>query len=179
MTTLEQAQAHTSDERVYLHVMQTLPQLHDDGESFRMLWATNYYDGPLSGVGIVNGTPHWFSCIGEGSVGPDPDGTPMAARVFGVVPLTAEEYAELRVNHELFESIVGKRGCTYEDGKRWSADTHIPHTMEDLKARYYDQPQPKRDFRTKEIVGWWAIKYLDFDALILAGTSKEDPHDVG
>jgi len=174
MTTL--AQAHNEDQG-YLQVMRTLPQLHDDGESFRMVWHSNYYDGPLSGVGIVNGTPHWFDCIGEGSVGPDPDGTPMAARVFGVVPLTTEEYAELLVDHELFESILGKRGYIYEDGKRRRADTHIPYTMEDLKARYYDQPHPKRDFRSKEIIGWWAVKYLDFDALILAGIDPDSLED--
>jgi hypothetical protein len=179
MITLAQAR----EGKGYLEVMRGLPQLKDDGESFRMLWHCNYYDGPMSGVALVAGAPHWFDCIGEGSVDPDPDGTPMAARVFGVVPMSAEEYQVSCANHELFESILGLRRYTYEDGRRRRHETHIPYTMEDLKARYYDAKDKPRypDLKDKEIIGWWAVRYLDFDAMILAGMdpdADEDSDDV-
>lgn len=58
----------------------------------KCLWVTDRYDGPLSGVGMLNKqTPVWFTCCDESGL-----------RWYKIYKLSTTEFAQLNHNHNYF-----------------------------------------------------------------------------
>lgn len=81
----------------------------EDQPDLDMLWHSNYWDGPLSGMARYNGEEVWFNCISEEENGD---------RIFGLYRLSKEDHAELTYRHELFRDMVGHH-CDH-DPERYS-----------------------------------------------------------
>lgn len=75
-----------------------------------IIFVTNYYDGPLSGLCKYNGQLCKFTCVEE-----DDDGT----RYFDVYSLTPWEKIKALWNKKKFELCVGYH-CSYKNNKKQS-----------------------------------------------------------
>lgn len=73
----------------------------DEQPDLTMLWHSNYYDGPLSGVAEYNGEMVWFDCEDYGDWGDD------KVRSYALYRLTDEAKAVLISNHNDFREAVG------------------------------------------------------------------------
>ncbi len=75
----------------------------------RMLWHSDYWDGPMTGLALVNGEKVWFHFDGEDPSGP---------RTFAIYRLPPDLLDLLEMWHRVFQEHVGEH-CDYlEDGTR-------------------------------------------------------------
>lgn len=137
---------------------------HPKIEPPKMLFHVGYWDGPLSGLCLVDGTKCWFA-MSEEYDGPHPeteqerdDFTPPWYRRFLVWRLSAEELAEVERRHEKFRRMVGTH-CDYtEDGLRgrFALGGEITQATVD---RYYAESklEPVQNLKPADgsIVGWF------------------------
>lgn len=88
-------------------------------QGVKLLYHSNYWDGPLSGVCEYQGKRYWFDCLNEDETTVDEDGEPcFARRRYGIYELTEEEWEEQDVWHRLFETYVGTHTNYNEQGER-------------------------------------------------------------
>lgn len=111
------------------HELMALPLL---SERPKILWYTNYYDGPLSGVCEVNGNPCWFEMVEELELYKNQklnkihendesfEDLPFHGRVFAVSHLTNEQWDNQLVRHKVFEEYVSKR-TDHSDWNKYKA----------------------------------------------------------
>jgi hypothetical protein len=79
-------------------------------EEIKIIFATNWWDGPLSGLCLYNGEKHWFQATEEWYEEDKP-----YWRRFAVVKLTPEQIVDEEKWHELFKEKVGE-SLPYVDG---------------------------------------------------------------
>jgi hypothetical protein len=91
----------------------------------RMLWHSNYWDGPLSGMAEYRGEMVWFECT---------RGVDAKERTFALYRPPLAERRELCRRHALFRKMVGKH-CDY--GRRHAAFAPDPGYMDDRQGRFW------------------------------------------
>lgn len=77
-------------------------------EELKIVFAVNWWDGPLEGMCMHNNEKHWFHCEDEDDSG---------LRKFSIIKLTTEQIADEEKWHELFKKTVGE-SYPYVDGVR-------------------------------------------------------------
>lgn len=103
-----------------------------------MLWHSDFYDGPLSGMCLLNKRPHWFHIAGGAPYDIDAD-----QRVFDIIYLSDEEIKREEVRHEIFRKNVGTH-CDYDD----QGERSIGHIKPREKwSEFYDLPPLERDYK--------------------------------
>lgn len=138
---------------------QKLPQL----PTMRKLWHSNYWDGPLSGMCLIEGQKYWFECVEEwldnNSYPEDDDDfeTPWYRR-FLIWKLTDEQQATIEARHAKFQRMVGTH-CDYdENGHRGNFHYNDTITPETFKQFYEESKLESRmDITPTEdrILGWY------------------------
>jgi hypothetical protein len=120
----------------------------DKEPELKMLWHSNYWDGPLSGMAKYNGEDVWFECCNEDDFGD---------RLFALYRLSEEDHKELFRQHELFQHHVGFHG------------DHDPNVYQEYKGgndpdKYYKLQ--KKFLKTNKTDGeklgeahWFQFKY--------------------
>jgi hypothetical protein len=102
----------------------------------RMLWHVNYWDGPLSGLCLLNGRKHWFQIKG-GVYDPDDE-----AREFEIIYLTDEQIKAEDDRHNLWVKYVGEH-CDYDEhNKRRDGDLRLRREW----AQFYNLPALERNY---------------------------------
>lgn len=71
-------------------------------EEIKIIFAVDWWDGPLSGVCIYNGEKHWFQATDEWYEEDKP-----YWRRYAVIKLTPEQLAKEEAMHELYEEKIG------------------------------------------------------------------------
>lgn len=126
-----------------------LSEFYDDEQpDLEMLWHSNYYDGPLSGMAEYNGEYVWFNCTEEDDYG---------TRIFALHRLSEEDRQLLFFQHEMWRKYIGNH-CDHHP------DMYADYTGDGDFKRY---EEIKKTFRkvdpTKgEKIGeayWFQFKY--------------------
>ena len=116
----------------------------EDTEDAIMLWHSNYYDGPLSGMADYKGKKVWFDCV------EDEHCNIYNIRIFGLYELSDEEVKEEEHWHQFFCDNVGKHS-NYVDGKR-EADS-ASYTQESFDYYYKEAKKRKsRDYTQNKLI---------------------------
>ncbi len=138
--------------------MKTLKELREESNGqTRMLWHSNFWDGPLSGVILWNGEKAWFEMYDEKDVeilmsdvewkewidyhkekyGTEPDEEDKIEydryRYFKVYRLPQQTMNAIIHNHELFRKYVGTHTDYDENGSRGRGATIGTSDLGDLK----------------------------------------------
>lgn len=141
---------------------QSFPKLPE----WRKLWHGNYWDGPLSGMCLVNGERYWYECIEEyHDNNPYPSEEEYDAgweapwyRRYLIWKLTDEQQAIIDARHEKFQRMVGTH-CDYdENGHRGNFHYNDTVTPETFKQFYAESKLEKPiDITPTEdrILGWY------------------------
>lgn len=139
---------------------QTLPQIPE----MKKLYHLGYWDGPLSGMCLVNGEKYFFECIEEWTDNnsyPEDDDDFEAPwyRRFLLWKLTDEQQAHLDQRHAKFQRMVGTHTDYDESGKRGNFVYNEQITAETV-AQFYreskDEPWISMDPASDDmILGWY------------------------
>jgi hypothetical protein len=123
------------------------PQVARD--ALRLLWHSDYWDGPRSGMLDFNGERCWFQVVAENE-DENADGW---YRRFAIVRLSPEQLAEECRWHELFRSNVGVHTDYDAFGKR-QIDAVRPREQ---WGEFYDAYKGRRplDLSEDEVLGWF------------------------
>jgi hypothetical protein len=97
-----------------------------------ILWADDYWDGPLAGVALYEDRLHYFDTAWD----PEADDW-TSPRRFRLWRLTDEQIATEQARHEAFERIVSTRLCYH-----LPAEQRTVHASDDQWAAYYDAVEP-------------------------------------
>jgi len=109
-----------------------------------MLWHSNYYDGPLSGLAEYKDKLVWFNIIDW-----EHDNL-FNMRTFGMYELSAEEIKYELAWHQLFCEQVGYH-CNYENGKR--VDRGEDFTQESMDKFYAEaKNRPQREYTKNKLI---------------------------
>jgi len=120
----------------------------DKEPDLTMLWHSDYYDGPLSGMALYNGEHVWFDC------NDDPfDGD----RIYALYRLSTETKQELLRQHKLFEHHVGTHSNHDPNDHQEYSGGNDPEKYYELQKKF-----PKIDPTEGENLGdvhWHQFKY--------------------
>lgn len=146
----------------YINNYQRFPKLPE----MRMLYHLGYWDGPLSGICLIDGQKYWFECIEEwrdNNKWPDEndpayeDFEPPWYRRYLIWKLTDDNLAEIEARHQKWQRMVGMH-CDYdENGARKFFHYTETITPETVRQYYEDAAKlPKLDLTPNEdqIIGW-------------------------
>lgn len=115
---------------------------HDDNPKAEMMWHSDYYDGPLSGMALYEGNKVWFQVDTF-----EEDEPYQGLRTFKLYKLSEEEIAEDEKWHILFRKHVGSH-CDY-------GNHYEPVKCDHNNDAFYDQyhKQPDRNYaETNEVL---------------------------
>lgn len=126
---------------------------HVELKDVRWLWHSSYYDGPLSGLVLFEGSEAWVECFddivltrGEGD-----EMECMGARRFAIMRLTPEELEHEKAEHALFQKYVGTHTDYHEDGKR-DVGAVKPSSEHD---QFYKRERKERDYSDHDVIAWF------------------------
>lgn len=116
-----------------------------------IIWHSDYYDGPLTGLCQYKGRTVWFKLADE---------SPTDYYIYNLYSLTDQQLSILNQVRSEFRRYVGKN-CEYENGKR-NFHTHPKSEW----AKFYDNKdlqtlseQTKREIEKEKPIG--SIGYLE------------------
>lgn len=143
----------------------------------RLLWHSNYYDGPISGFMFWYGQKAWFNMyddmyehepmeadeVAETIAEFERDGLPwdesdlvrtFRYRLYNVYEITDQQIEDLEYNHKLFIDIVGGSNCEYGDDGMRTRQGEVKPGFKD----YYDNEKTKKrevkiDLSAGKIIG--------------------------
>ena len=113
----------------------------------RLLWHSDYHDGPVSGMLELDGEQCWFLFVD--SLGDDDERT----RIFNVYRLTQEQLADEIERMAYFRERVGTH-CDYKpDGKRDIGGLR----PQEMRAAFYERYPPGKDrgYSKNEVIAWF------------------------
>lgn len=126
-----------------------VPQVERD--EVRLLWYSDYWDGPQSGMLIFGGKQCWFEVVVENEDSLDWN------RRFAILTLSADQLADENRWHDLFHRCVGTHtDYTEYDDQQDGPPEGIMRPRE-LHSEFYDaykQREP-RDYSKCEVLGWF------------------------
>lgn len=120
-------------------------------KNLKIVFAINWWDGPLEGMCLHNNEKHWFHCEDEDGEG--------FWRRFSIIKLTPEQVADEEKWHEFFKEKVGE-SFPYADGIRVKNETPLkPQSMwHEFYDVYKDRIKPEYHLKTECIVDYVNIK---------------------
>jgi len=109
----------------------------------KLLWHSDYYDGPLSGLLLFNEEKYWFKAI---------DGIPGYSQNYIVIRLTPEQLNEEEKWHKLFQDHVGSQTDYDENEKRKGLVK-----PQEMWNKFYEPRKSyiKLDISNNEVVAWF------------------------
>ncbi len=122
-----------------------LPRI--DRQDVRLLWHSDFWDVPLSGLVLYRGKKYWFQTARD----TPPDATDKI--VYVLVELSAQQLQIEEHWHALFRQKVGPHTDYDEQGHR---DDGVLKSRR-LRAQFYRSygRRGPRDFANNPVVGWW------------------------
>ncbi len=120
------------------HICRKVPYEH-----VRKLWHCDYWDGPLSGICIVDGRRLFFKCVSEDV---------SRNREFVLLQLSQEQLAEEIQWHELFREHVGTHTDYDENNKRETGKMKPQNRWDGFYVPY--KKRTPLDLSSCEIIGW-------------------------
>jgi len=129
----------------------------------RKLWHSDYWDGPINGLCIVNDEKCWYEMIEENSdSGHDVPDEPLPwYRRYLVWKLTDEQLNYVEVRHEKFRRMVGTHSdYVYDENDACSRGKYQPNG--ELTSQYYEEARIEADLEkplnispaVERIIGW-------------------------
>jgi len=146
---------------------------------------SNYWDGPLSGVCILQGKRRWFNNVHDYHSKTE-EGKNLDMRIYAIYDLTPEEWKEEDHWHLLFEKYVGTHtsydDCGNRTGKVHSSKDHHRFYEESKKA-WKDGFRKKKVLNEDNLIGYFdrsemkyrKTKYRDY---WLEGESPYSTHSM-
>jgi hypothetical protein len=121
-----------------------------DRDEIHLLWHSDFWDGPRSGMLLYRGDEFWFEVIAESA-----DDVIGWYRRFAVIKLSMEQHAEEWRWHRLFQENVGAH-TDYDDAGQRPLGSLQP---EEKWPRFYQEYRNRmpRDFSGNEVVGWFQL----------------------
>ncbi len=123
-----------------------------ESTALRLVYAADYYDGPLSGLLVYQDTTCWFEAYDPHP--PDDD------RIYMIVALSPEQREQEEHWHALFQEKVGRHwDFDYEeqgDGLVGIARRIAPPEAHHEFYEQYNSRQP-RDLSPNEVLGWFTM----------------------
>jgi hypothetical protein len=118
-----------------------------DREEVRLLWHSDYWDGPLSGMLAYRGEECWFEAVAEN----DPAGR--WCRRFVLLRLSAGQRADEVRWHGLFREHVGHHTDYDDRGGRPVGSVHPPEKWPGFYDAYRRRTPP--DYSANAVLGWF------------------------
>jgi hypothetical protein len=118
-------------------------------EEIRLLWHSDYWDGPLSGLLLLDGRKYWFQIADEDF---EPNFYP---RTFVIVELTAKQLAAEEKWHQLFQEKVGTHTDYDEAGRRNFGGVLPRKTWPEFYNAFKQWKKP--NYLKNQIVGWFEM----------------------
>ena len=123
---------------------------HDEDEQpdLTMIWHSNYYDGPLSGMAKFNDEYVWFDLLEEDHSG---------NRLFGLYRLSEDDLEAEQEHHKEFQEAVGYH-CDHDP------KVNKPFVCKDkkkFKAYYAKKREPRELSKPENLIGkyyWYQFK---------------------
>lgn len=143
-----------------------------ESKEVRKLWAAGYYDGPLSGMCLVNGDKCWFDHLAdypdEHPEFYDEDNNDTWAdlpwgRRYLVWKLTPEQIENLEYNYSIFQKMVGTHMDYDENGNRQVGGVYSGDATPETLEKYYKEVSKtlvhlSTDTESEEmIIGWYEV----------------------
>jgi hypothetical protein len=124
--------------------LQELPKI--EWGHLRLLWHSDYWDGPKSGLLVYQESKYWFGVFEEFEEGP-------IFRRFLIIALSPDQLAEEENWHELFRQKVGTHTDYDDNGKL------LPNTLrpKEIWHEFYDvfRKRLPQDFSNNQLIGWF------------------------
>jgi len=113
----------------------------------KLLWQSEYWDGPLNGLLSYEGLKYWFQVFDE------PNDYSPDVRKFLINELSSEQLREEEQWHELFRQKVGTHTEYDEDGKGQIGELR----PEEEWHEFYDAYKNRlvRDFSNNQVISWF------------------------
>lgn len=115
----------------------------------RLLWHSDYWDGPLSGLLLLDGRKYWFQ-IAEEDFEPT-----LTNRHFLIIELTDKQLAEEEKWHRLFQEKVGTHTDYDEVGNRDLGGVLPRKTRSEFYDAFRQWQQP--NYLENQIIGWFEM----------------------
>jgi hypothetical protein len=118
-------------------------------DEVRLLWHTDFWDGPRSGMLVYRGEECWFQVFAESE-----DDNSNWYRRFLVLRLTSEQHAEECRWHDLFRTKVGIH-TDYDEQQGRPAEGFL--WPRETWHEFYDASRERTppDFSRNEVLGWF------------------------
>ena len=123
-----------------------LPQI--DWHAVKLLWPSDYWDGPKSGMLMYQGKRYWFQVFEESN---DADLSDFFRR-FVILELTEEQLNEEEYWHKLFREKVGAHTDFDESGKRAIGALKPKEMWHEFYDAYQKRQEP--DYSNNTVIGW-------------------------
>jgi hypothetical protein len=142
---------------------QQFPQLPE----MKKLCHFNYWDGPLSGLCLINGNKYWYECVEEwldNNRYPDDDDDfePPWYRRYLIWKLTDEQLAAIEARHAKFQRMVGTHTDYSEDGKERGRFHYNETVTPETFKQFYEEAKLEKPIditpNASQIIGWWEWK---------------------
>ena len=143
-----------------------------ESKDARKLWVAGYYDGPLSGMCLVDGEKCWFDHLvdypDEHPEFYDEDNDDTWAdlpwgRRYLVWKLTPEQIENLEYNHSFFQKMVGTHMDCDENGNRKIGQVYSGDATPETLKKYYKEVSPTLVRKSVApatedmIIGWYEV----------------------
>lgn len=131
--------------------------------AIKLLWYSDYWDGPRSGMLEYQGKPYWFQICAEADADtkptPDsssPDGLQLTGwyRRYTLLKLSDAQLQEERYWHELFRQKVGTH-TDYDEEEENSGEVRPKETHAEFYEPYKAYTRP--DLSDNEVIGWFEL----------------------
>lgn len=119
-------------------------------EEIRLVWAEDFFDGPIAGLALFDGQLCRFD-LAEESDTPERDGW---FRRYWVLGLSESQRSAARRWHSLFQTHVGKH---FDYDADWNRDVSAIRPREEWDKFYSEfKKQPRPDYSACPVLGWFA-----------------------
>ncbi len=116
----------------------------------RLLWHSDYWDGPRSGMLIFRGEECWFQVVSESE-----DDEANWYRRFVVLRLSPGQHTEEWQWHKLFREKVGAHTDYNEQGERPAGSLQPRERWNEFYDAY--RRRTPADFSGNEVLGWFEL----------------------
>ena len=113
-----------------------------------LLWHSDYWDGPISGIAEYRKQEYWFRATNDHS----------RKRRYWLVRLAPTELIEELARHDDFREMVGWH-CDYQENGRSRLDAHPTRdTADEFYKKYPSNPRGSWDkYLHDEVIGWFQL----------------------